>query len=377
MTCDHCGRQMPEGVFCSACGAHQGTTRSVGDAPRRLHRYAAHPGEHVASPNLFTTILPHLASHKVHEFRYAFLAGMALLAVLYATGIVIGAIIVAAILVPSLYLVYLYEAQVYRHEPVAVIGVTVGGGVVLGTVMTLVVNHIFTPRVTGDGYSTSSSFVVATVVIPLIQLALMVLPALALRSSGAFGETADGLVFGIAAGLGFAGAETIVRFSNTLGTLPVRTDPANWIFPLISIAVLVPLVHGCSAGAVVASLWPGKGRYSRRMAGLGIPAAVLATVSFYVVDQVLADHGVSRLVRLGWQAGVVGALVVFIRFLLHHALLDEAQDLGLSTQVCANCHRHVVAAGFCPACGMALRAAPRTPGMDVAVGAEQPAVGAV
>ena len=40
MTCDHCGHDVPEGIFCTRCGAHQGTTGEL-EAKGRRHAYAA------------------------------------------------------------------------------------------------------------------------------------------------------------------------------------------------------------------------------------------------------------------------------------------------------------------------------------------------
>jgi RsiW-degrading membrane proteinase PrsW (M82 family) len=360
MRCDHCGAHVPEGLFCTVCGAHQGTIEGVGDQGDRLHRFAAHPGEHVATPNIFTTIFPHLASHRVHEFRYAFLGGIAVLAILAAAGLIVAAILVAAVLVPVLYLTYLYEAQVYRDEPAVVLGLTMGLGAVLGVVFTVIVNVFLTPNPTSRGYSGALDEVLATIVIPLIQLAVLTLPALLLRNRAAYSETADGLVFGVAAGLGFAAAETIVRFANTIGSLAARTAPGSWIYVLASAAIFIPLLHGTAAGAVVASLWPRpRTARSRTVASLGLPAAAMATVLFYLGSQLLLDWGVAPIIELGWQAAVVGMLVVYLRFLLHFALLDEATDMGFSPQICGNCHRHVMAAGFCPVCGQALSAGSR------------------
>ena len=124
MRCGHCSHDVPDGAFCTRCGAHQGTTAESGDAKTREHRYAAHPGEHVAQPSVITTLFPHLGHHKIHEFRWAFIAGLAGILVLYLAGLITAAILVSAFLVPVLYLIYLYEAQVYRDEPATVLGFT-------------------------------------------------------------------------------------------------------------------------------------------------------------------------------------------------------------------------------------------------------------
>src|SRR4030088_421485 len=116
-----------------------------GNAKTREHRYAAHPGEHVAQPSIITTLFPHLGHHKVHEFRWAFIAGLAGILVLYIAGLISAAILVSAFLVPVLYLIYLYEAQVYKDEPAIVLGFTLGGGIVVGIVLTVVEGLIYNP----------------------------------------------------------------------------------------------------------------------------------------------------------------------------------------------------------------------------------------
>ena len=145
MRCDHCAHDVPDGVFCTRCGAHQGTTDEFGNARTREHRYAAHPGEHVAQPSVITTLFPHLGHHKVHEFRWALIVGLAGVLVLYIAGLITAAILVSAFLVPVLYLIYLYEAQVYNDEPAMVLGFTIGGGVIAGIVVTLLVHADLQP----------------------------------------------------------------------------------------------------------------------------------------------------------------------------------------------------------------------------------------
>src|SRR2546421_420968 len=90
----------------------------------------------------------------------------------------------------------------------------------------------------------------------------------------------------------------------------------------------------------------------------GVAMAVAAHIAFALGTLLLKDAQVSPLFVLVWQAGVVGSLLIYIRFLLHHALLEEAAHMGFAETVCPNCHMHIVASGFCPNCGVALTAAP-------------------
>jgi len=89
-----------------------------------------------------------------------------------------------------------------------------------------------------------------------------------------------------------------------------------------------------------------------------VAVAVIAHVAFSLGTQLWKDALLSPLFILVWQAVIVGAVLVYIRYLLHHALLEEAAHMGYAETVCPNCHMHIVASGFCPNCGKALTAAP-------------------
>jgi RsiW-degrading membrane proteinase PrsW (M82 family) len=364
MQCDHCQEVVVDGVYCTRCGAHQGTTDDPRDARSRTHSYAAHPGEHVAHPGLFSTLFPHLGHHKVHEFRWALLAGLAAVVVLWATGFVTAAILVAAFLIPVLYLIYLYEAQVYRDEPAAVVGFTIGAGAVLGIVLTLVA-RLFSPPVqtTVGGFLGGQARIDVLallgfgILFPIVQEVVKPLPALLLRGRN-FPETMDGLTFGVAAGVGFSTAESIINFSSVIGTQSFQTEPGNWIFPLLTVAVLQPIMQGAASGIVAASVWrAGKGR-AAGMELIGVLGAFVAHIAFTMGTIILG--GVNLIVVVVWQAAVSLCLIVVLRYLLHFALLEEGRDLGLREAVCSHCHKHVMAAGFCPNCGMAIVASPRS-----------------
>ncbi|TMD25332.1 MAG: PrsW family intramembrane metalloprotease [Chloroflexi bacterium] len=352
--CDHCANDVPDGVFCTRCGAHQGTTGELRGARSREHNYAAHPSEHVVQPSVFTTLFPHLGRQKVHEFRWAFAVGIAGIVVLYGAGLIAAAILVAIFLVPVLYLIYLYEAQVYRDAPATVLGFTIGGGVVIGLVVTLIERAVYNPYsgvgnpLRGAGHA-AGTLLFLGVLVPVVQEVLKPLPALFLPNRADFPETVDGVVFGIAAGIGFSVAESLVSFSTALTSLPAYMTPGNWIYQLATLAVFQPLLQGSATGMIAAAVW----RYRRgRLAGRELGAvgiAVGAHIAFSLGTQLFV---------LVWQAAIVAGVLVYVRYLLHHSLLEEAAHMGYAETVCANCHMHIVASGFCPNCGMALTAAP-------------------
>lgn len=352
MRCEHCGQQVPEAAFCTSCGAHQGRAGESGDPRPDRHQYAADPGEHVGQPAVFSTLFPHLGLGRINEFRYAFLGALAALILLVATGLVVAALLGAIFLIPIIYVVYLYEAQVYRDEPATVLGLTVGGGLVFGLVVSLVADRVVVGTARGDS---AGQVVGLTVILPMVQLIFMTLPALALRGHPQFPETMDGLVFGVASGLGFSVTEGLVRFSSVFTQQGFQSDSANWIAPLISLAVLIPMLHGSAAGVAVASLWrTDRSGRARTLGVFGAALAVILSVAFYLFGQLLQLNGVAAFVVLAFQVVPVAGLLVYARQLLHHSLLQEAAGMGFHPAVCPNCHRDVVAAGFCPNCGAAI-----------------------
>lgn len=363
MRCDHCTHDVPDGVFCTRCGAHQGTSDEIGNARTREHRYAAHPGEHVAQPSVFTTLFPHLGHNKIHEFRWAFIAGLGGILILDLAGLITAAILVSAFLVPVLYLIYLYEAQVYRDEPAIVLGFTIGGGIVIGILLTVFEGMIYNPlRYNSNPFNNAGvdvgGLLLVGLLLPVVQEAIKPLPAFFLPNRKDFPETVDGLVFGVAAGLGFSLAQTLIGFSSVLTSLPAHTAPGNWIYDLTSLAVFQPLLQGSATGMIVATIWRyRRGRLGGREIG-GVAMALIAHIAFAGGTQLMKDTSVNQLVILIWQAAIVGSLLVYIRYLLHHALLEEAAHMGYAETICPGCHMHIVASGFCPNCGMALTAAP-------------------
>ena len=363
MRCDHCSHDVPDGVFCTRCGAHKGTTMESGNAKTREHRYAAHPGEHVAQPSVITTLFPHLGHHKIHEFRWAFITGLAGVLVLYLAGLITAAILVSAFLVPVLYLIYLYEAQVYRDEPAMVLGFTIGGGIVVGIVFTVFERIVYNPfQYTANPLANAGvnigGLLILGLLFPVVQEAVKPVPAFFLPNRKDFPETVDGLVFGIASGLGFSLAEALIGFSSVVTSLPAHVAPGNWIYDLTTLAVFLPLLQGSTTGMIVAAIWRyRRGRLGQREIG-AVAAAFLAHIAFSAGTEVMKATSANALFILIWQAAIVGALLIYIRYLLHHALLDEGAHMGFAETVCPSCHMHIVASGFCPNCGMALTAAP-------------------
>jgi RsiW-degrading membrane proteinase PrsW (M82 family) len=355
MTCPHCGRDTEAAEFCTLCGAslHEDAAPS---RARRLDSFAAHPHQRVALPAVFTTLFPHAAHRQLHELRAGGLIGLAVIVLVAAVGFPGAALAGAAILVPALFLLYLREVEVYHREPLGVLARSLGWGALAGAAITFGANLLAGSAVE-DTVDTGQVLVLAALV-PL--LASLVTPLLVLGLRRRHGQTIDGITFGVAAGLGYALAETAINFAPVIGDAASRVDTQSWVLTVVSAGALVPLVHGTVAGAMAGAWWRLRSGSRRDLPGLVLVAAPLAAMSFAGGSAVLAGLGAPAWVVLVWQVVIVGLMLVGLRVLLHDALLDEAHSMGLREQVCPHCHEPVEAAGFCPRCGLALAAAPRS-----------------
>jgi hypothetical protein len=355
--CPHCGENIPSGAYCGSCGA------SLGDqGGRRRHgAYAASPHESVHRAAVVTTLFPHLPHRNAHVFRQALVGGVAVVLLLAALRLYTPATVAAALLLPVLYVLYLYEVEVYEHEPVTVLLVTFVAGLVLGTAYTLVLNA------GGDNNAFNGSArgpLLSGVLLPVIVQILMVLGPLLLLSRSHFDETLDGLTFGVATALGFTLAMVVSGQWHIL-TAPLRGSglPTDAALRVLRAGVVAAVVNATTTGLITASLWQhwhGRARAATRSAWHGLLASVavalLAQIGLGLVSYFLTD----LLLEVVVWALVAALLLVWLRVVLHHALLEERAEHHVGPpSLCSECHQVVPLMSFCPACGAARSAAPK------------------
>jgi RsiW-degrading membrane proteinase PrsW (M82 family) len=340
---------VPAGAFCGNCGA----SLVDPDGARRLHAYAAAPDEHVVRPTIITTLFPHLPHRHAHLFREALGIGVLIVILLAALRLYTSALIAASLLLPILYILYLYEVEVYEQEPLLVIMSTFVVGAALGTGYALVTAHLISGSFTG----TQQGAFVTGVVLPVIAQVLMVAGPLLLLRRLSFDEALDGLTFGVASALGFTLAAVITGYWHTLTVAPLGATAASAdaVLRLLRVGILVPLVNAATTGMITAVVWVhARGRPDRRHASpwRGLNATLGVAFGAQVVLGV-AGYYVTTLVGLVALWAVAAAvLLVWLRVLLHHALLDEGAVLQVGdASVCSECHRLVPTMNFCPACG--------------------------
>jgi RNA polymerase subunit RPABC4/transcription elongation factor Spt4/RsiW-degrading membrane proteinase PrsW (M82 family) len=355
-TCPHCGELVPVGAFCGNCGAQLADT--AGGA--RLHSYAAAPDEHVVRPTVISTLFPHLPHRHAHIFREVLGAGLLIVVLLAALRLYTSALIGAALLLPILYLIYLYEVDVYETEPVLVVGATFVIGAVLGVGYALVTGHFISGTIGG----TQQGPFVSGVVLPLIAELLMVVGPLLLLSHSQFDESLDGLTFGVTAALGFTVAAVLTGFWHTF-TAPLQGNTgvsAGELLRLLREGILLQLVNATTTGAITAALWlrtHGRSRRRHVMQWREIGPTVGVAFAAQIVLGLVTYYVTSLLLQVMLWAIAAAALLIWLRVILHHALLEEGSTVAMIGDVaaCSECHRLVPTMLFCPACGVARSAA--------------------
>lgn len=358
VSCPHCGSTVPTGEFCGHCGAHLRTA----DVDRR-HAFAAVPSEPVLHFNLITTLFPHLPHRRGGPFRWALIAGALFVVILAALHLFAPATAAAAFLLPVLYLLYLYEVEVYADEPWLLIAATMLAGAVLGYASTELAGGAASRiNLAGDNWS---GFALRAVVIPVVGQALMLAgPLFLFQFRNRYREPLDGLTFGAASALGFSlASELAALWPLITGPLVANGDPVDWALRLLRLGILVSLANASTTGLVTASIW--LHRYDRRRSDRAREVSPVATLAVAFGTQLVLGaltFAVQDLIVLVlvWALATI-ALMLYVRQVIHQALLSEgvAHEIGPDSQ-CPECHHIVPTMLFCPNCGAARAAAPRS-----------------
>ena len=348
--CPHCGREVPVGAFCGNCGASLTAPPGSG----RLHSYAASPGEHVALPAVITTLFPHLPHRHASVFREALGIGVLIVILLAALRLYTSALIASAVLLPLLYVLYLYEVEVYEEQPIGVLAATFLVGAALGTGYALVTAHFAAVTLSG----TVRGPFLTGVVQPVIAQLLMIAGPLLLLSRAQFDETLDGLTFGVTSALGFTLATVLTGYWHTF-TVPLVGEggvSTDLVLRVLRAGILVAIVNSCTTGTITAMLWQERrGRPARRRGGAWrrLNAAIFVAFAAQIALGLISYYIGSLLGLVLLWAFAAALLLIWLRVLLHHALLDEATDIGVGPlSPCPECHRLVPTMNFCPMCGV-------------------------
>jgi RsiW-degrading membrane proteinase PrsW (M82 family) len=224
------------------------------------------------------------------------------------------ATILAALVVPIVCLATIGRARGRHGWPMVAVIVVAGIGGLAGAGLALLsrqyVEQLALVQVAAmsQGRPPLSLVLFLGVTLPLVgELLKLPGPLVARRWVRFRDEVRDEAGLGVASGVGFAAASTLVNYWPIIrdGYTPVGTASLlEWTMTLVGLAVLRPLVHGTTTGLVMAGIWAvpyGRG---------GVIAPVLAGLGGSVI------YSLGELLLLRW-----GTLVVLVLHGLVLALL--------------------------------------------------------
>jgi hypothetical protein len=363
--CNQCGNEVPRLEYCIRCGDPLSDEYSADARKERRSRFAAAPDESARTVAMISTLFPQLPPAETKAFRWALLAGLAIVLALALLGFFPVALVVAAVLVPLLMVLYLYVVDVYEDEPLHVIGATMAWGAVAGIAFGVLLRTL--ESTSGGGFGSTPSLtsnLLNGVAVPLAEGALMLAGPLVLLTQRRFNDVLDGATFGAASAVSFSGAHLIVQSFSILGSgLRPTGDPLPWVVQLISLGVLQPVVAAGVVGSVTAAFWL---RYrapvtDRAALGyVGVPLIALVIGAAILILAGLAKSMLPLILSTAVLAVLAAIALMWLRRGLHLGLLQEQREITESRSMnCPNCGRPTPEHSFCGNCGVSLRALPK------------------
>ena len=371
MACHGCNPAVPEGEFCGYCGCNCGSIPGKGPKWLRLKEFSAAPGERVLTPNIASTLFPHLPP----QSRKVFLLGLALLlaALVAATLLRLPAVLitVAALGLPLLFLLYLQEADIFRDIPSATLITTsvVGMGLGIGWVLLTGAAAARSYGVPLGAAIAGSQVLRDGLAIPIGSLILSLVPVVIarLRTTGAR-ESLDGFALGALGALMFCGAATMTRLAPkfALGMVDKSQPMRGLMVEAVIRGITVPLTAACVGALVGTALWfsrPEHKRHEHRtqlVLLLGLLGVVALTI--YIAIGLVDIARTSQLLQMAGHLLVAAVALLVLRVAMQLALLHEGHDEPHQDEamLCVQCGHVVADLPFCAACGMAARASSRS-----------------
>lgn len=382
MKCPRCEAQLPEVAhFCHRCG-HDLTHP---DEARRKS-FAVKPDEPVASFALVSSIMPRGVGEKPQTYRLALLIALAAALVAAIFGALPIAVLISAFAVPIVYIVYVYDVNLWEDQPVpvTVLAFLLTGG--LAAVFLLVLKSLgllaapipvmnFGGGVSVGGISLGP-LLIALLVIPIVGELIRQIGPVVLASRPQFDDLMDGLTFGIVAGVAYSAADTLVRHWPALtGGFIGINDPGIWASLVFLEGFVKPLLIGTASGIACAEFsglgrgYDGfTGRYARGLAE-AIGANILYSGGIYFLG-LLENPMLRVMLQMIWGLLIVAVLVIRVRNVLHHGLMEGALEasaregvgdqpgVGIDGELgfCPRCEMPLIAnSSFCSACGTTVR----------------------
>ena len=323
-------------------------------------RFRATTGQALTLPDPITTLMPYLKTKSRDRYWIALLVSITLFAAsAYATfalnqgWAMLTTLVLGAFVVPIGYVVYMAESDILATRPGAIAFVFI-----VSAIAGIPISAGIQALLSVDWYTFPGALSIA-----LIEEPIKVIAVLWFLKRSTFRFRMDGLVFGAAAGMGFAAFETLLFGIGYFNIPPVLVEA------LSVRSVLAPLGHGTWTAITCAVL------YGENTRGRLWDPRVLGAFAFTITLHALWDWqplGLTWYENLPWflAIGVVGILA--LRFLVNRAAQEEVQSIialnpelaargrtGAQGVRCQRCEQVApVGAHYCVRCGAALRVQP-------------------
>jgi RsiW-degrading membrane proteinase PrsW (M82 family) len=245
------------------------------------------------------------------------------------------ATVLAALIAPVVYVASIRHADVPEGKPfVAVVSTVLAGGLVgagLAWLTRLYLTQLSLAQVTAmaQGMPPLSLVLFLGITMPLVGELLKLAGPLLLRRWPSFrDEVIDGVVFGIASGVGFAAGSTLVNYWPIIrgGYAPTGAAAfSEWTATLLGLTIVRPLVHGAATGLIGAGIWAAT---LRRGSGIfPVLVGLGGSVGYSLGELLLLSWG--TLVVLALHGLVLALLLLTLWRTIREALLLDARMLGL------------------------------------------------
>lgn len=318
-------------------------------------RFRGAGGQRLLLPDPVATIMPQVSPRRRKRYWLVLLIGVVLfgLATLAAVSsdslaAIYLALVVGSLIGPVVFVYFLWESNILTERPLElVVTALLGAGLGLPTA-------IWFQREAG----LIPGALVSVLLIALIEEVAKVCGVVWLLPRPALRFRMDGVIYGAAAGMGFAAIESAMYAF-------ARVDSMGGLISVLWFrALLSPFTHGTWTAIVCSTIW--RERHSGwRRAGLRIGGALVIVVLLHA----LWDwRGLPLPWNFVWLLLVGATSVMTLRWVLQQAATEEARSVSaLAPEIaraaptaralqCTGCGRRAPAgARYCPRCGLALR----------------------
>jgi RsiW-degrading membrane proteinase PrsW (M82 family) len=271
-------------------------------------------------------------------------------------------LVLGSFIVPIMYVVYMAESDILATRPGALALVFV-----VSAIAGIPVSAGLQALVAVDWYSFGGAFLIAAIEEPIKVIAVLWFLR---RSTNRF--RMDGLVFGAAAGMGFAAFETL------LFGIGYNNAPRVLVEALAVRSILAPFGHGTWTAITCAVIWGQNTRgrlYDWRVIGaFALTITLHGLWDWQPLSTIVAQDGIEFFTwysDLPWFLGIGIIGVLILRFLVNRAAQEEVQSIvslnpelvlqrgGRTSARGVKCQRceQVAPAGahYCVRCGAVLR----------------------